>query len=85
MKDNYKLIMIPFNEKAQRILFPSITEEQALKHYKHAIVSLTLHENGGGYLQLFENEGKYPIKAERVGYDRFEWHDPCEKENSEEE
>jgi hypothetical protein len=80
----YILKYQPFHEQEQVIPLEDCSEEEALRQYDATKISLSLGE--GGYLQLFEKigidpsfYGPYPIKAERVGWER----DSIEEEEEE--
>jgi hypothetical protein len=74
----YKIKVKQFSEKARTLPLGECTEEEALDQYDAMKISLSL--GGGGYLQLFEGNGKYPIKAERVGYERYAYVEEVEEE-----
>jgi hypothetical protein len=66
---NYTIRIKVFKMPEESSPLGDISEQEALRQYEAARISLQV--GIGGYVQLFENEGNPPIRAERIGYERF--------------
>ncbi len=66
---NYTIRIKVFKTLEESSPLGDISEQEALRQYEAARISLQV--GIGGYVQLFENEGNPPIRAERIGYERF--------------
>lgn len=64
----YRIRVQEFGEEAISSYLKT-TEEEALRQYDATRTSLMFSR--GGYVQLFESNNRNPIKAERIGYDRY--------------
>lgn len=65
----YRIKVQEFGEHANNCPLGETTEEEAQRQYDATKCSLSVGK--GGYVQLFEQGSKTPIKAERVGYERY--------------
>jgi hypothetical protein len=66
---SYTLVCKPFREKEQKTLLGAVMEEEALNYYESSVTSFLLGD--GGYVLLYQGRGKYPVRAVRVGYERY--------------
>jgi hypothetical protein len=66
---NYTIRIKAFDAPEETGPLDNLSEEEALRQYDAARISLQV--GVGGYVQLFEGEGNPPIRAERIGYERF--------------